>query len=293
MIGICINWKNRPVKTAFTFRIEPLNLFARIFPIILICIGLNGCGLKPSSSIPTGITVSQAIDAIEKQSSHIRDFTGKAFVKASIGSSPEQTVNVSVKYLRPDNFRLNVKGFAGITVAVISAVSDSITIYFPSENAFLALGRKDSSNETTLSDALTLFIPELKIKPERIAAVFNGTLPTPFNREHFRASIKSTDRQAVLTLENGPVCYRYTLEGPELMVVEEEILEDGISVWHKYAASFQSLDEVLFPQIIRITEGEGKVSLEFSDYAINSGLNEDDCTFAVPESAGRMIIEKN
>ena len=261
-------------------------LIKRITPAFCMFFTLlaYGCGLKPFPGSPEDVTISQVLAAIEKHSTLIEDFSGTALVKAKLKSEPSQSVKVSIRYIRPDNFRVVIKGFAGITGALISTCSDSMNIYFPSENTFITEERNN--------DILRLIVPGINVDFEQITSILTGMLPSPDERDQYQKSLKHSGKRVVLQLIRGTTLHSYILEGKEMRVVGEEILQDGVTVWRKEASGFRNVDGVVFPRKISIRNEHGIIDMEFSGCSINSGLTENDLSFVIPSSAERIFFEK-
>ena len=73
----------------------------------LIILVEQGCGLKPPSHVPQDVTIPEALAAVEKFSAIVKDFSGRANVKASIDGDSQSAI-VSIKFLHPDLFRLYI-----------------------------------------------------------------------------------------------------------------------------------------------------------------------------------------
>ena len=192
---------------------------------IFFALAVYGCGLKPYPIIPEDVTVSQVLASFQKHSTQIKDFSATAFVKAKLKGEPSQSVNISIKYIAPDRFRIVIKGFAGIAGAIFTARSDSLSIYFPSENTFITLGCDD--------EPLRFPVPGIDLDFDHIKSIITGSLPTSEVRDYYQMSLEHHGKQAVLILKRGTTMQRYTFEGAEMRVVDEEISREGVIVWRK------------------------------------------------------------
>ena len=252
---------------------------------------LTGCGLKPSPGIPADITIPRLLAAVEKQSSRMKDFSGKAFVKAKIKGESVKTAWITMRYVQPDNFRVFIKGFAGIEIARIYALSDSIVLYFPTENAYITIESRDESCKTGVSEFLQLFIPDVDLDVERIIKIFSSPIPPREQQHRYEMSLQHSGREAVLTLKKGANSYSYTFKGPEMLMVNEHISCDGVTVWNKTASGFRKIDGIPFPKILTIESSGSDLHIEFSDCSINSGLTANDISFKIPSSAERIYVD--
>ncbi|MFC1692474.1 hypothetical protein ACFL1R_03100 [Candidatus Latescibacterota bacterium] len=91
-------------------------------------------------------------------------------------------------------------------------------------------------------------------------------------------------------MKKDSTVYRYTLKGPEMVVVDEKLSRDGVTVWNKRASGFNDVNSVLFPRKLSIENSHGVVDMEFSRCSINSGLTENDLVFELPSSAERIVF---
>lgn len=260
------------------------NLTDRIItPIcILIILSIHGCGWKPYPRISEDITIPQILDTIDKQTSNIHDFTGNAFLEAKLKGVSPQNVKLAIKYVKPDRFRILIKGFAGIPVALITTSSDSITIYFPSENTYLTTGYGD--------DVLRALIPGIQLDFNRIASILTGLLPSQEERSDYTKSLDHYGRNVVLTLKKGTMEHCYTIEGKEMRVVKEKIVQDGMIMWEKKVYAFSNVDGILFARKLSMQNERGIMDIEFSGYSFNTGLTENDTLFDIPITAEKIMF---
>ncbi len=250
---------------------------------IYIILAFQGCGWKPVPGVPRDVTISQVLASIENYSSGVNDLSARADVRAQIDGHT-QSATVDIRYINPDLFRIYIKGFAGIDVARISALKDSMVVYLPSENVYITAGRDEN--------ILGLLIPEFDINMKSFESIFNGTLPLTEEREEFQISMKHSGRQVELTLKHGETMYLYAIEGPDLRLVDEKIICDNVPVWHKTFSEYDSFNGVDFPVKITIERGRDIFKLNFTKCVINSGLTDRDLSFNIPSSAERVFIEK-
>ena len=261
------------------------SLYKFVFAVILVsAFVIESCGPKPPSPLPPDVSVSQVLAAIESYSKGINDLTGKASVKMLIDGDYKSATTL-VRYIRPDNFRLYLKGFAGIDIARMKASKDSVIIYLPTENMYISTGRYQN-----ISGYL---MPEIGIGLKHLESVFSVNLPLPGEMDSFQKSLKSDGEQLQLSLKRKQTIYNYTVKGPDLLPVAEEMLVDNIPVWRKTVSKFNSSNGVVFPAELEIEHGEYKADIRFSECEINTGLTKNDLALKIPASAERMIIEKN
>lgn len=250
--------------------------------VILSVLFINGCAWKPSARIPKDVTIPQVLGALDRYSTHIKDFSGRASVKLLIDGRL-QSANITIRYMNPGRFRIYIKGFAGIDLAIVTMVNDSIAVYIPSENMYVSAGRD--------KNILGVLLPEFDIDLERMESIFTGTIPGLENREKYHITMKNTGRKVELTMKRDKYMYRYTVEGSNLRPVEEETFYDGVPVWRKKVSGYHSYNGVEFPDTSSIEHGGNVIDLKFSQCSINTGLTENDLLFSVPSSAERMVIE--
>lgn len=259
-----------------------LNTFGTL--IVLFCLTyLSGCGMKPRPA-PPGATVKEAIAAIERHAINAADFSGRALVTTRVRGERNKAT-VLIRYLKPNRFRIFIKGFAGIEIARLSAVTDSTTLYIPSENMYLVADRG--------KDLLAQFMPDAKIDFKSIETIFLGTLPPPEERESFRTDLTYEGRRLIVTLERDDLRYVYALEGPELSLVEEEVFQGSRSLWHRTIESYIPCGDKKFPGIMTLERDGAKLTASFTACKMDTGLTEKDLSFKIPSSAERFLIESS
>ena len=241
-----------------------------------------GCGLKPVPRIPGDISIPQVLEVVEKNSDRIRDFSGTAFVNAKMKGEPPQNALVTIQYIRPDRFKVIIKGFAGIVLAIISTNNDLPTIYFPSENAYITFGNDENIDRFLMS--------EIGVDFKQITSLLTGTLPPSKEREFYQMTLENHGNKAELMLKRDGIIHRYTLEGPDLRVIDENVSHNGVQIWHMWALNFSVVNGIPFPRKISVENEHGVMDIEFSKYSINPGLAENDISFVIPPSAKRMVI---
>jgi len=259
------------------------SMYRWLFVVFIhIILTFQGCGWKPAPGVPRDVTISQVFASIEKYSSRINDLSARADVRARINGNTE-SATVDIRYINPDRFRIYIKGFAGIDVARISVLKDSMLVYIPSENVYVTAGRD--------KDILGLLIPEFDINVKSFESIFKVSLPLPEEREEFQTSMKHSGRQIELTLKRGKTIYRYAVEGPDLRLVDEKIIYDNVPVWSRTVSEYGSFNGIDFPVKITINRGNNTFNLSFSKCEINSGLTDRDLSFDIPSSSERVFFE--
>ena len=243
---------------------------------------LHGCALRPSPGIPRDMTVADVMTALEKRAARIGDLSGTALVTTNLRDGASNSVKISIKYIGPDRFRILVKGFAGIPVALIGADRDSLKIFFPSENTYIAAERSEN--------ALGQLVPELNIDVNRLASLLIGTPPPAKEIRGYDISLEHLGSGAVLSMKSGPAEHRYMLQGGDLKVVAEETYDGGRVVWSRKASGFRTVNGVLFPRKISLSHESGTLDVEFSGVDINTGLAADDLSVVIPVTAERLIL---
>jgi len=243
---------------------------------------LSGCGMRPSPVVPEDLTVRFLLETLDGRASRIRDFTGTAFVRMRGGDGSPESVKLSIRYIRPGRFRILVKGFAGIPVALISSAGDSLTVFFPSENTYVT----GEYGEGLLRE----LVPGIDVDIWRITSVLTGYLPPPEERGRLEKSLERMGKDVVLVMRDENVTYRYTVSGKHLDVVGEEIIRGGRTVWSGRASGFRSHDGTRFPRRVSVRTEEGAVDIEFSGCRFNTGLKESEIAFTVPPSAERLAF---
>jgi len=253
--------------------------------VLTVLAGIHaGCGLRPRTAVPDDITVERAIAAVRENASRIGDFTGSALVQAADGAGSAQSVRLSIRYKKPDRFRILVKALAGLPVALIAAGGDSVRVFLPSENAYIDAARSD--------DVLRRVLPGIDFGLDRFTSFLTGFLPPDNVLTGCRKTIERRNGTAVLVLASGEKVLRLTLAGRDMRVIGEEILVNGDSVWRWRASGFRTVDGIPFPRKITMENERGAATVEFSGCAFNSGLDDAELEFVPPPNADRLTFEK-
>ncbi|MCD6308532.1 MAG: DUF4292 domain-containing protein [Candidatus Latescibacteria bacterium] len=256
-----------------------------VYAVITALVGIHaGCGLRPQTVVPDDITVDRAIAAVRENASRIGDFTGSVFVRASEGAGSFQSVRLSIRYKRPGRFRILVKAFAGLPVALISAAGDSVRVFLPSENAYIDAARSDNT--------LHRILPGVDFGIDRLTSFLTGFIPPDDVLPGCRKTLERLNGRTVLVLLCGEKMQRLTLAGRDMHITGEEILVNGDSVWRLRASGFRTVDGIPFPRKITMESERGAATVEFSGCSFNTGLDDAELEFATPPNADRLTFEK-
>ena len=252
---------------------------------LLVMIIAVGCGTKPMPEVPLDVTAAEALKVLQDRTDDIHDFTGRASIALDINGSRE-SAGMAIRYISPDEIRATVNVTLGIPVAVITAISDSVTIYDTQENVYIRVSRSQAPA------MLRVLNPDVKIDPGLLQSLLSVTLPPPDEIGLYTSSIQRIGRNAVLRLTSTEDinAYSYLLEGPDLRVIEEVVTLHGVTIWSKRVTDFGSDNDVVFPGKMTISDRGRDMEVEFSRYSINTGLQIEDLIFEIPSSARRLYI---
>ena len=291
-----------------TARYVALHLFA------VLIVALNGCGIKPTPVVPVTVTADQVLQVIEKRAARIRDFSGRAYAVTSDHGENQDAI-VYINYRQPDRYRAILKGAFGVVLAVVTGGGDSVTVYVPSLKGYFVVGNDDSESDVNpLSEAL---VPGMPFDFSRLTSLFKikdskfKIKDSKVKIENSKISIERAGNRAVVTVGDGAASTRYTVEGPDLLLVEEESSRDGGLILQIGYRDYADFDGIPFPRKITIaaernhgdTETRRKdtsneyttgreVTLDFSSCSINRGLADSELTFELPPNADRLTIKK-
>jgi len=240
----------------------------------------GGCAIRPGRVAPEHLTLTDVYAILDARRESIRDFAGRALVKANRPGENVSSATISLKYLAPGRLRMMVKGFAGITGAVITAAGDSVKAYFPGDNTFVA--------DTALNPVIAGLFPGINPDPRDLAGHITGLIPSPSRRISWDASLVRDGRKLVLRLEREGFVHAFELDGPELAVVREWFNDGGDTVWTRTASRFKVVDGILLPSRIVYDGRGGILDVGFSEMSVNSGVTAMDVTFTIPRSAERI-----
>ncbi len=254
---------------------------AAVLAATVVLLTVQGCSLRPSPGIPRDISVAQVLSAIETYTIRVNDFSGsaRAGIRTENGSYSAQ---VRLRYHAPDHFRIDIKGFGGITTARIGVLADSMVVYVPPENLYITAERSDN--------VLGLLVPDSRINLEALLSVFDAENQVRDHHDEIIGAMEHLGRRVSLELKRGDVLHRYTVEGPELRLVKEDINRADGTVWHKTFSDYRRYNGVYFPGTITLDRGGTVFTATFSNCVINSGLTDADLTFTIPDSAERYTI---
>ena len=258
-------------------RIIPLSV------VVVLFIGINGCGLKPSPGIPADITAEKVLTVLESRAEELRDFSGRAKALATVHGENESAI-VTINYMKPDRFRVNIKGAFGIVLAMITTEPDSFQVYVPSLKGYFIVGRDE--------DVMDLLVPEIEFDFGKLVSLFTGPLPSAEDRADSHITISTMQNRALLTIEKGEEIRMYTVQGPDMLIVEEKLISSGRDVWKITYSDYVTSGNTAFPRTIAISENDKELKLSFSKIAVNKGLTEKDISFNLPSNAERYFIEK-
>ncbi|MFC1607910.1 DUF4292 domain-containing protein [Candidatus Latescibacterota bacterium] len=243
----------------------------------------SGCGKRPSSVIPSNITVDQVLNVIDKRANMVQDLSGRAQVTVNTGGADHEAV-ILVNYKKPSHYRAIIKGAFGVVIAVITADEDSMTVYLPSMKGYLVTDRNSTGIMKTL-------VPEVSFNINHLASIITGiALPQGYPDEA-RISLQRLTHSIILTLQTVSDKYLYTLEGAGLVVTSVEVIKKGeTSILIEYDDYVQS-GKSLFPRTITISEKDRDVLLEFTSCSINRGVPESKLVFPLPPNADRLTFK--
>lgn len=259
---------------------------SRIIPYIatvVLFIGINGCGLKPSPGIPSDITAQRLLTVMENRAEQLRDFSGRAKATASVHGENE-SANVSINYIKPDRFRVYLKGTFGIVLGVITSEPDSFQVYIPSLKGYFVIGREE--------EVMDILVPEIEFDFGKLVSLFSGSLPSQEDRAKSHITISVLQNRAVLAIEKDDEIRMYAVEGSDMHIVEEKLIISGRDIWKITYSDYVTSGNTAFPRKITISENGKELKLSFSKIAVNKGLTEKDLSFNLPSNAERYFIDK-
>jgi hypothetical protein len=242
----------------------------------------QGCGMKPPG-IPLDITEDRILDSLYRQSAAVKDFSGWARI-IERHNGLDQSATAVIRFIAPDRIRVILKGFAGMELAAISSAGDSMTVFIPSLNGYVT-----GENGKGL---LRRLVPDFDFDVARFASVFSILLPPHDAVAEFKASLKKKGNRMEMTLAKADTVYRYLVEGPLLLVVEEDITVGGTSVWNKKSQNFRASGAEVFPKKMTIRNERHSLDFSFYSVSINSGLSQKDIEIEMPDTADRLEIRR-
>jgi hypothetical protein len=258
---------------------KSMRIAATIFCTIAAALAA-GCGLKPSPTVPSDLTVGRALVSVERRAAAIHDISGWGRARSTEGSSV-RTAKVSVKFIRPNLFKSVILGFAGIELATVASDGDSLTAYIPAADGFIRTGLD--------AKALSAFLPLAGAGFGDLLPIMAGLPPIPASLETFTKELRRRGKNAELILSNGDSEYAYLLTGPDMRIIECRHAFRRESVWTVKWKNFENNGDTVFPKNVHITLARGEVGFEWSSYTLNSGLDKASCALSVPHDARRLF----
>ena len=268
-------------------------LFSKeLYPVVLavLIFAFHGCGKKPVPAVPIIVTAHQVLQVIEKRAARIQDFSGRAYAVMSARDESQNAV-VYINYRKPDRYRAILKGAFGVELADMTGEGDSVTVYVPSLKGYFHVGIDDNDLLEALAPGVSFdFSLDKGLKP--LVSFLTGSLPRGYNDSGSHISLKRVGNRAVVTIEDGAARYRYTVEGPDLLLFEEEFFRDGELIMRIGYSDYTDCGDIRFPRKITMNDSGREIKLEFSSCTINSGLSESELSFDLPSNADRLTVKK-
>ena len=249
------------------------------------CLGaflvISGCGVKPQPVVPSDVSIDRILAAVRGQSEAVRDFSSAGKVTVS-DAGGVRTSGVIFRFIRPDRFKLDIRGFGGVEVASVGSDGDSLTVYIPLMNGYLRTG-KDAA-------ALARLAPQLDAGISLLAPLAAGVIPLPGELERCFLTMRAWKHEAELAAREGDSEFRYLVRGPDLRVVELHMTEGGGTSWSMRRSEFGSCGPLAAPRTLRFERDGRTLSVRFASCSVNTGLTGADLRLDMPEDAERLAI---
>lgn len=252
---------------------------------LLWCFGaflaVSGCGMKPRPVVPGDVSIDRILAAIREQSEAVRDFTSAGKVTVS-DAGGVRTSGVIFRFIRPDRFKLDIRGFGGMEIASLGSDGDSLTLYIPFMNGYIKTG-KDAA-------AIARLAPQLDAGIVPLAPLAAGVIPLPGELERCSFTMRAWKYEAELAVRKDDTEYRYLVRGPDLRVVELHVTGGGRTLWSIQRSGFGSCGPLAVPRTLQF-ERDGRIlSIRFGSCSVNTGLTGADLQLDMPEDTERLVI---
>ncbi len=264
-----------------------------LYPVVLavLIFAFYGCGKKPVPAVPITVTAHQVLQVIGKRAARIQDFSVRAYAVMSARNESQNAV-VYFNYRKPDRYRAIPKGAFGVVLAVLTGEGDSVTVYVPSLKGYFHVGIDDNDLlEALVPGVLFDFSLEKGLKP--LVSFLTGSLPRGYNDGGSQISLDRVGNRAVVTIEDGAAPCRYTVEGPDLLLVKEEFFRNGELIMRILYSGYAPCGDIPFPRKITMNDSGREIKIEFSSCTINGGLSESELSFDLPSNAERLTIKNS
>ena len=248
-----------------------------------LLITFSGCGKKPSTGIPSDITIDQVLSVIDKRANLVHDLSGRAQVTVH-NSGKDHDAVLLVNYKEPAYYRAIMKGAFGVVMAVITSNEDSMTVYVPSLKGYIVAGNNDN-------DIMKTLVPEVSFNFSRLTSIITGLILPEHYHDEARFSLERLTNSVILTMKTDTGSYRYTLAGAGLIVTFVEVTEKGDTTILIEYNDYELSGKTLFPRAITVSEKDRNVRIDFTSCAVNKGVADSGLVFPLPSNADKLTLK--
>jgi len=255
-----------------------------IFSVATLVLLLAHCAPFLSlSPVAMDATPEQILDAIATNGEQLHDLEGKVAVEVDASSLHEKAV-AKIVYKQPNWLKAEVKGFLGVTVAVIQMKGDTVRVYYPLSN-FLVRGRPTPENFELMTD-IRLDVGDLRHVIVGETGLANDAL------DHL-VDFGVEGKRYLLDFRWGGRVQKHWVD-PKLLVVTESEFYDGegnLRLRQTYSR-YERFRDVLLPTKIAIEKGNEhhRVVLTLTEGQVNRGIPDDRFQLHLPSDVERFEL---
>jgi len=206
----------------------------------------------------------------------LRTFEGEARISLRL-EGVRQRGSALVLFRRPDGLRVDVTGPIGVRLVTAVASGDSLRVFLPRSNDLYEGRADDAALRRVIGVDLGAWTPwraMLGVVPGDLGQVEG------FEREGERL---------VVRVRGEAGTRRLTFEARDLTLSREEVYDRaGALVARREMSGYREMEGVVLPRRIALFQGEDEVRVEYTEWRLNRGVEEERLRLRVPEGVNRV-----
>jgi len=252
------------------------SVFCILSPVFLFFLLLSCAGPGALRRHLPADTADDLLKIAAGDVARLRSFEGEARISLRL-EGVRQRGSALVLFRRPHDLKVDVTGPIGVRLVTAVASGDSLRVFLPRSND-LYEGRADGA-------ALRRIIGvDLRAwAPWR--AMLGVVAGDPGQVEGFE---REGDR-LVVRLRGASGTRRLTFDARSLTLSREEVYDrEGALVARREMSGYREVDGVVLPRRIALFQGEDEVRVEYTDWRLNRGVEEERLRLRAPEGVNRI-----
>lgn len=206
----------------------------------------------------------------------LRTFEGEARVSLRLEGVRQKALAL-VLFRSPSDLKVDVTGPLGIRLMTASASGEDLRVFLPRSNE-LYEGRADGDVLRRVTGVdLGAWAPWRALLG---VAPANSGRVEGFEREGERLIVR---------VREGAGTRRLTFDAQGLTLAEEEVYDrEGRLVVRRRMSDYRETDGVVLPRRIALSQGEDEVRIEYTEWKLNRGVEEERLRMRVPQDVNRV-----